>query len=55
MKKCGSIEYKMPEKTANEILKMAGKKAASNPQKVLCDYVNEQCGLLYNCERVLIY
>ena len=31
-----------------------GKKKHSNPQKVLCDFVNESFGLLYPCTKVNI-
>lgn len=46
----GLIEYKMPRLMAEEILK--GK--TSNPQEVLCNYVNENCGLKGYCVRVLV-
>lgn len=46
----GLIEYKMPRLMAEEILK--GK--TSNPQEILCNYVNENCGLKGYCVRVLV-
>ena len=46
---CG---YKMSEIIAKEILK---KHPNEDPQKVLCEYVNEQCGLLYECVQVLFF
>lgn len=46
----GLIEYKMPRLMAEEILR--GK--TSNPQEVLCNYVNENCGLKGYCVRVLV-
>jgi hypothetical protein len=46
---CG---YKMSEIIAQDILK---KHPNEDPQKVLCEYVNEQCGLLYECIQVLTF
>lgn len=46
----GLIEYKMPRLMAEEILK--GK--TNNPQEILCNYVNENCGLKGYCVRVLV-
>lgn len=47
----GLIEYKMPRKLAESLLR--GKKVP-NPQQVLCDYVNTNCGLKGYCVRVLV-
>ena len=49
-----TVEYKMSKTLANEILKKYGKKGKSNPQTVLTAYVNEQCGLLRPCVRVIV-
>ena len=51
--KCGNIEYKMPEKMGKEIIKMY-KSSKKNPQQILVDYVNDQCGLLGTCVSVLV-
>ena len=45
------MEYCMSAQMASTIL---GKKKHSNPQKVLCDFVNESFGLLYPCTKVNI-
>lgn len=45
------MEYCMSAQLAQIIL---GKKKNGNPQKVLCDFVNEQFGLLYPCTKVNI-
>ena len=45
------MEYCMSAQLAQMIL---GKKKNSNPQKLLCDFVNEQFGLLYPCTKVNI-
>ncbi len=51
--KIGSIEYQMPKKMADELLK-ARKGAERNmrPQDFLIKYVNEECGLLRACTKV---
>ena len=48
----GLIEYKMGKEMAENILKDA--KGKGNPQAILCDYVNTQCGLMGYCVKVLI-
>jgi hypothetical protein len=48
----GLIEYKMGKEMAENILKDA--KGKGNPQEILCDYVNTQCGLMGYCVKVLI-
>ena len=51
--KVGSIEYQMPQKFAEEILKARkGMEKNMRPQDFLVKYVNEECGLLYNCVKV---
>lgn len=53
----GTIEYKMGKLMAEELLKTAkGKsgKLPAPPQKILCDYVNTQCGLKGYCVKVLV-
>ena len=52
MEKVGSIEYVMPKSLADNLLKTKAEK--SDPQKFLVKYVNEECGLLYNCVKVTI-
>ena len=52
----GSIEYKMPAEMAKIILKeRKGNDARMDPQKYLCNYVNEQYGLKGNCVNVILY
>ena len=48
----GLVEYKMGKEMAENILKDV--KGKGNPQEILCDYVNTQCGLMGYCVRVLI-
>ena len=51
--KVGSVEYQMPKEFANELLKTRkGQDKNMRPQDFLVQYVNEECGLLYNCTRV---
>lgn len=51
--KVGSVEYQMPEKMADELLKLRkGMEKNMRPQDFLVKYVNEECGLLYNCVKV---
>ena len=53
--KAGSVEYQMPKKMANELLKARkGSDKNMRPQDYLVKYVNEDCGLLYNCTKVTI-
>lgn len=52
--KCGSVEYQMSKKMADELLKSRkGSDRNMQPQDYLIKYVNEQCGLLYNCTKVV--
>lgn len=51
--KCGSIEYKMSNQMARNILKNY-KNAKKRPQEILCDYVNSECGLKGKCVKVLV-
>ena len=52
--KVGSFEYQMPHEFASEILKnRKGQERNMRPQDFLVKYVNEECGLLYNCTRVI--
>ena len=54
MEKAGTIEYKMPEQTARELLKMRkGEETKMTPNEYLCKVVNEQYGLLGCCVRVI--
>ena len=48
----GTIEYKMSKVMADEIIKAA--KSKKTPQEILCNYVNEQCGLKGFCVKVLV-
>ena len=48
----GTIEYKMSKIMADEIIKAA--KSKKTPQEILCNYVNEQCGLKGFCVKVLV-
>ena len=50
----GTVEYKMTQTMATEILK-ARKNKKSNPQEYLVNYVNTQMGLLRPCARVLTF
>lgn len=51
--KCGSIEYKMSNSMARNIIK-SHKGTKKRPQEILCDYVNTQMGLKGHCVKVLI-
>ena len=56
MTKAGTIEYKMPEHAAKELLKMRkGEEIKMTPNEYLCKVVNEQYGLLDRCVRVIKY
>ena len=48
----GTIEYKMSKSMADEIIKAS--KSKKTPQEILCNYVNEQCGLKGFCIKVLV-
>ena len=51
--KAGSVEYQMPQKFADELLKARkGQEKNMRPQDFLVQYVNDECGLLYNCVKV---
>ena len=55
MNKGNTVEYKMSKTLANEILKRRkGNDSKKNPQESLVRYVNEQCGLLRPCVRVIV-
>lgn len=49
----GLIEYKMPRLLTEEIIKTY-KGNRKDPQYVLCQYVNENCGLKGYCVKVLV-
>ena len=52
--KVGSVEYSMPEAMANELMKSRkGEEKKLTKQDFLIKYVNEVCGLLYNCVKVV--
>lgn len=52
--KAGAVEYQMPKAQADELLKARkGSDKNLRPQDYLVKYVNEDCGLLYNCTRVI--
>lgn len=47
----GTIEYKMSKALADSII---GKKKNKNPQELLCNFVNSECGLKGYCVKVLV-
>ena len=54
----GSIEYKMPEELAKELLKKRKGKESVNkmkPNEYLCYVVNEEFGIKGNCVKVLTF
>lgn len=52
--KCGSIQYKMPADFAKDLLKgRKGAEAKIDAQIYLCQYVDEQYGLLGHCTKVI--
>ena len=52
--KSGTIEYKMPEKMARELLKARkGEEAKMRPNDYLCKVVNENFGLKGCCVKVI--
>lgn len=54
MNKAGSIEYKMSDAMARELLKTRkGEEIKMRPNDFLCKVVNEQFGLLGECKRVI--
>ncbi len=48
----GIIEYKMTQALADTLVKGARNK--SNPQQILCDYVNSELGLKGYCVKVIV-
>ena len=51
----GLIEYQMGRAMAEDILDLRrGKEKGIDPQKWLCDYVNDQMGLIGYCIKVVI-
>ncbi len=54
---CGKlIEYNMPKEMADDIIREHMEhKGKGSGQEVLCEYVNEQCGLLGYCIKVHVY
>ena len=51
--KPGEVEYQMPKKMADDLLKASGKKKGQfDTQEYLVDYVNRECGLLRHCIKV---
>lgn len=54
--KAGSVEYKMPDKMARELLKnRKGDEAKMRPNDFLCMVVNENFGLKGHCVNVIRY
>ena len=56
--KSGNVEYKMSNIMAKEIIrsyKAVPSLAKLCPQEMLVHYVNEQCGLMRNCSKVITY
>lgn len=56
--KSGNVEYKMSNRMAKEIIrsyKAVPSLAKLRPQEILVYYVNEQCGLMRNCSKVITY
>ena len=55
--KCGSVEYLIPSKLAEELIKQEKKLhkgKLANPQQFLINYVNDNCGLLRTCTKVTL-
>lgn len=51
--KPGEVEYQMPKKMAENLIKESGKsKKTLNVQDYLVEYVNRECGLLRHCTKV---
>jgi hypothetical protein len=48
------FSYKMDKSLADIILNNVTKKQRSNPQKILCAWVDNNCGLLYRCSKVIV-
>ena len=56
--KSGNVEYKMSNIMAKEIIrsyKAVPSLAKLRPQEMLVHYVNEQCGLMRKCSKVITY
>ena len=56
--KSGNVEYKMSNIMAKETIrsyKAVPSLAKLRPQEMLVHYVNEQCGLMRNCSKVITY
>lgn len=52
--KAGAVEYQMSKKMADDLLKVRkGADKNLQPQEFLIKYVNEECGLLRNCVKVV--
>jgi hypothetical protein len=48
------VEYRMPKASIIDLLASRDKlEMKMNPQKFLCDYVNNECGLMGYCVRVI--
>ena len=48
------VEYRMPKASIIDLLNNRNKlEQKINPQKYLCDYVNNECGLMGYCVRVI--
>ena len=54
--KVGSVEYKMPVKMAQALIKSRkGEDAKMRPKDYLVKVVNEDFGLLHHCDNVITY
>ena len=54
--KVGSVEYKMPVKMAQALIKSRkGEDTKMRPKDYLVKVVNEDFGLLYHCDNVITY
>ena len=52
--KVGSVEYSMPEAMAANLMSTRkGSDKKLDKQAFLVKYVNEECGLLYHCTKVV--
>lgn len=53
--KSGAVEYQMPKKMAQDLIKASGKsKDQINIQEYLVNYINNERGLLRNCIKVIL-
>ena len=51
----GGFEYVMPKAAAVDLLAEKKKRGIKGtPQQYLINYVNDECGLLYECKKVTI-